>query len=85
MRKLRISVIILAFIACNNQPTQKATTNIQRTEFGFGNLKGKPETIDSKTVNFDSTGKAIGDSTQNLGTYDKGGNLLKKLSKIIRV
>lgn len=81
MRKLIISVIILAFIACNNQPTQKATTNIQRTEFGFANLKGKPETIDSKTVNFDSTGKAIGDSTQSLGTYDNGGNLVKETIK----
>lgn len=78
MRNLIITVVIMAFIACNNQPTQKATTNIQRTEFGFGNLKGKPATIDSKTVNFDSTGKAPGDSIQSLGTYDKGGNLVKE-------
>ena len=79
MRKLIIPV--LAFMACNNQPSQKATTNVQRSDFGFDNLKGKPETIDSKTVNFDSTGKAIGDSTQSLGTYDKGGNLVKETIK----
>ena len=79
MRKLIIPVVILAFMACSNQPTQKATTNIQKSsDYGFGNLKGKPESIESKTVNFDSTGKAKDDSTQSVGAYDKDGNIVKE-------
>ena len=79
MRKLIIPV--LAFMACNNQPSQKATTNVQKSDFGFANLKGKVETIESKTVNFDSTGKAKGDSTQSLGVYDKDGSIVKETNK----
>src|SRR4030095_13916870 len=81
MRKLSIPVVILAFMACNNQPTRKATTNVQKSDFGFSNLKGKVESIESKTVNFDSTGKVKGDSTQSLGAYDKDGNIVKETTK----
>ena len=79
MRKLIIP--ILALMACNDQPSQKVTTNIQRTEFGFGNLRGKVETIESKTVDFDSTGKAKADSTQSFGVYDKAGNIVTETVK----
>jgi len=79
MRKLIITFVILAFMACNNQPSQKATTNIQKSsDYGFGNLKGKPESIESKTVNFDSTGKPKDDSTRSVGAYDKDGNIVKE-------
>ena len=81
MGKLIIPVAMLAFMACNDQPSQKVTTNVQRTHWGFGNVRGKPETIESKTVNFDSTGKAQGDSTQSLGVYDKDGSIIKETNK----
>lgn len=81
MRKVIMTVVILAFIACNNQPSQKATTNVQKSDFGFSNLKGKVEFIESRTVNFDSTGKVKGDSTQSLGAYDKDGNIVKETIK----
>ena len=81
MRNLIIAVVILAFMACNNQPSQKNITNVQKSDFGFSNLKGKVETIESKTVNFDSTGKAQGDSTQSLGVYDKDGSIVKETNK----
>lgn len=81
MRNLIITVVIIAFIACNNQPSQKTTTNIQKSDFGFSNLKGKPETIEAKTVNFDSTGKAKGDSTQSLGVYDNDGSIIRETNK----
>jgi hypothetical protein len=79
MRSLIALVFILAFMACNNQPSQKATTNIQKSsDYGFGNLKGKPKSIESKTVNFDSAGKLKGDSIQSVGVYDKDGNIVKE-------
>jgi len=79
MRKLIIPVVILVFMACKNQPSPKTATNIQKSaDYGVGNLKGKPESIESKTVNFDSTGKAKDDSTQSVGTYDKDGNIVKE-------
>src|SRR4030095_15669890 len=81
MRKLIIPVVILAFIACNNQPTRKATTNVQKSDFGFDNLKGKVEAIESKTVNFDSTGKAKDDSTESIGAYDKASNFVRETAK----
>lgn len=81
MGKLIIPVAMLAFMACNNQPSQKNITNVQKSDFGFSNLKGKVETIESKTVNFDSTGKAQGDSTQSLGVYDKDGSIIKETNK----
>jgi hypothetical protein len=81
MRKLSITVVILAFMACNNQPSQKATTNVQKSEYGYSNLKGKVESIETKTVNFDSTGKVKVDSTQSLDAYNKDGNLVKKTIK----
>ena len=77
MRKLIIPVAILAFMACNDQPSQKVTTNVKRTDWGFGNVRGKLETIESKTVDFDTTGKAD-DSTQSFGVYDRAGNLVKE-------
>lgn len=81
MRLLISPVVILAFMACNNQLSQKSTTNVQKSDFGFNNLKGKVESIESKTVNFDSTGKAQGDSTRSLGAYDKVGNIVKETTK----
>ena len=81
MRKLIIPVVILAFIACNSQPIQNATTNVQKSDFGFDNLRGKVETIESEAVNFDSTGKAKGDSTHSIGAYDKATNIVKETVK----
>ena len=81
MRNLIIPVAILVFMACNNQTSQKATTNVQKSDFGFDNLKGKVEAIESKTLDFDSTGKAKADSTQSIGAYDKAGNIIKETTK----
>jgi hypothetical protein len=78
MRKLIIPVVILSLFACNNQPTQKATTNVQKSDFGFDNLIGKVETIESQTVNFDRSGITKRDSTQSIGAYDKAGNIVKE-------
>lgn len=75
MRKLIIP--LLAFMACNDQPSQEVTTNIKKSDWGFGNVRGNLETIESKTVDFDSTGKAD-DSTQSFGVYDRAGNLVKE-------
>ena len=80
MRKLIIPIVLPAFMACNNHPTPKVTTNVQKSDFGFDNLIGKVETIVSTTVNFDSTGKATGDSTQTIGDYDKASNIIKESS-----
>jgi len=81
MRLLIGPLAILAFIACNNQPSQKPPLRSKKSDFGFDNLKGQVESIESKTVNFDSTGKAKGDSTQSLGAYDKVGNIVKETTK----
>jgi hypothetical protein len=81
MRLLISLVVILVFIACNNQSSQKPQLKSKKSDFGFDNLKGEVESIESKTVNFDSTGKAKGDSTQSLGAYDKVGNIIKEINK----
>src|SRR5262245_58004208 len=81
MRSLVAPVVALAFMACSNQLSQNSTASVKKSDFGFGNLKGKVESIESTTVDFDSTGKAMGDSIQSLGTYDKLGNIVKEINK----
>jgi hypothetical protein len=81
MRKPIIQVVLLSLFACNNEPNQKVTTNVQKSDFGFDNIIGKVETIESKTVNFDNTGITKGDSTQSIGAYDKAGNIVKETTK----
>ncbi len=67
MKSLFVVLLAVSLIACNSTQTRKNTDIIQQ------NLKGKIQTLEERTTNFDSTGKAKADSTVNTSGFNADG------------
>ncbi len=75
MKKMIIALLAVSLIACNSTQTRKNTDIIQQ------NLKGKVQTLEERTTNFDSTGKAKSDSAINISDFNAEGYITTYTSK----
>ena len=67
MKSVVTAILAVSLIACNSTQTRKNTDLIQQ------NLKGKVQTLEERTTNFDSSGKAKSDSTISISGFNAEG------------
>ena len=79
MKLVIIAALAVGLIACNSD--QKTTEIRKNTDLIQQNLKGKVQTLEERTVNYDSTGGIKADSTLSSASFNEEGYITNYTSK----
>jgi hypothetical protein len=79
MKKVIMAAFAVSLLACNSN--LKTTEARKNTDLIQSNLKDKVQSLEERTVNFDSTGRMKADSTANISSFNEEGYITNYISK----